>query len=172
MKFVQKFDIRIEEPCLENYSEPPEDTLGELSDFEMRLRRFCFECNHQVSIEIGDEKKQVLLDPDICIILDTLPEQVSKFSKGQNILIDFPESGMIIDLLPVAGEVSCTLRTFGYSSEQKNFELEQTQVLGVLRCFLDEVMEMAIDKGYIRREEKEKFILPAFPLDASFVFPA
>jgi hypothetical protein len=171
LKPIQNFDIRIEEPCLENYSEPPEDPLGELSDFEMQLRRFCFECNHQVSIQIGDEKRQVLLDPDICMILEELPEQVSKLSEGQKISIGFPESWIIIDLVPIAGDISCTLRTFGCSSEQNNFELDKTQVLGVLRHFLDEVMEMAVDKGYIRRKEKEEFLRPAFSPDASFVLP-
>lgn len=172
MNNFQYFNIRIEEPCLENYSEPPEDPLGELSDFEIGLRRFCFECNHQISIEIGDERKLVFLDPDLCMILYELPEQISKLSEGQKISLDFPESWMIIDLLPTAGKITCTLRKFGYSSEQKNFDLDHTQVLGVLRRFLDEVMEMAIDKGYIRREEKEEFIRPAFPSDVSFVFPA
>lgn len=53
MNNPQRFDIRLENPFFENHSAPPEDPLGELSDFEMGLRRFCFECNQQVSIKIG-----------------------------------------------------------------------------------------------------------------------
>jgi hypothetical protein len=32
----------------------------------------------------------------------------------------------------------------------------------VLRGFLEEVMQLAVDKGYITASEKEEFISPAF----------
>ena len=31
-----------------------------------------------------------------------------------------------------------------------------------IRCVLQEVMQLAVDKGYITLEEKEEFIRPAF----------
>jgi hypothetical protein len=168
-----KFNIRLEEHCLENYAAPPEDPLGELSHFEIELRRFCFECNRQVSIEIGEERIIVFLDPDICMILeDGLPEQVSELSQGKKIEIDFVESCCLIaELVPCVNAISCTLKEFGYSSPKhftlnytkKHIELDKTQVLGVLRRFLDEVMQLAVDGGYITQEEKDEFLSPAFP---------
>ena len=65
----------------DKYSAPPEDPLGELSYFEMGIRRFCFERKHKVSIQIGNERIFVFLDPDICMILDRLPQQVSELAQ-------------------------------------------------------------------------------------------
>lgn len=112
-----KFDISLEEACLENYVYPPEDPLEELSNFEIGLRRFCFECNRQVSIEIGEERIIVFLDPDICMILeDRLPEQVSELSQGKKIEIEFVESCcLIIELVPCVNQINCTLKEFGDS---------------------------------------------------------
>ena len=49
--------------------------------------------------------------------------------------------------------------TFGW---EKVFECDRTYVLDALRGFLQEVMQLAVDKGYITLEEKEEFIRPAF----------
>ena len=96
MNNSQKFNFQLGERFLENYADPPEDPLGELTHFEMAIRRFCFECDHKVSIEIGDERIQVFLDPDICMILDdNLPEQIRKLSQGKPIEIDFAESSTL-----------------------------------------------------------------------------
>jgi hypothetical protein len=54
------------------------------------------------------------------------------------------------------------LRKFETSGWEKVFECDRTQVLDVLRGFLQEVMQLAVDKGYITLEEKEEFISPAF----------
>lgn len=182
MNNITKFHICLEENCLENYANPPEDLLGELSHFEMGLRSFCFECNRKVSIEIGEERIIVFLDPDICMILrDGLPEQVSELSQGKKIEIEFVESCcLIIELVPFVNEITCTLKEFGYSStkhftldyKKKHFELDKTQVLEVLRRFLDEVMQLAVDGGYITQEEKDEFLSPAFPTDVSAIFLA
>ena len=164
MNNSQKFNFQLGERFLENYADPPEDPLGELTHFEMAIRRFCFEYDHKVSIEIGDERIQVFLDPDICMILDdNLPEQIRKLSQGKPIEIDFAEScTLTIKLVPTDDRISCTLRKFGTSCWEKHFELDRTHVLDVLRGFLEEVMQLAVDKGYITAQEKEEFISPAF----------
>jgi hypothetical protein len=164
MNNSHKFNFQLGERFLENYAHPPEDPLGELTHFEMAIRRFCFECDHRVSIEIGDEKIQVFLDPDICMILDDdLPEQIRKLSQGKPIEIDFAEScTLTIKLVPKNNLISCTLSKFGTSGWEKVFECDRTQVLNALRGFLQEVMQLAVDRGYITLEEKEEFIRPAF----------
>ena len=164
MNNSQKFNFQLGERFLENYADPPEDPLGELTHFEMAIRRFCFECDHKVSIEIGDERIQVFLDPDICMILDdNLPEQIRKLSQGKPIEIDFAESSTLtIKLVPTDDRISCILSKFGTSGWEKHFEFDRTHVLNTLRGFLQEVMQLAVDKGYITLEEKEEFISPAF----------
>jgi len=164
MNSSQKFDIRLTELFLEeDWAIPPEDPLGELSHFEMGWWRFCFEYNHKVLIEIGDEKRQVFLDPDICMMIENyFPKEIFKLSQGQKIVITFPESSFDITLVPIDDRISCTLRKFGTSCWEKHFEFDRTQVLDALRGFLEEVMQLAVDKGYITLEEKEEFIRPAF----------
>lgn len=163
MNSSQKFNFKLAERFLENYAEPPEDPLGELSHFEMGWRRFCFEFDHKVLIEIGEEKIEVFLDLDISLMIeDNFPQEIAKLSQGQKMSIDFPESWFTIRLLPRDDRISCTLRKFGTSCWEKHFEFDRTHVLDVLRGFLQEVMQLAVDKGYITLEEKEEFIRPAF----------
>ncbi|MBD2778879.1 hypothetical protein [Iningainema tapete] len=160
MNHAQKFTFQLEEPWTWEGLAPPDDPLGELSDFQMGLRRFCFERNHKVLIEFGDEIRYVFLDPDIILLLESLPSQLSELLKGKKIEIDFPESYFDIKFVPVDNKISCTLQEFGYSTKQKLLEFAQTQVLEVLRNFLNEVMGKAVDGGYITSEEKEEFLLP------------
>jgi hypothetical protein len=163
MNSSQKFNFKLAERFLENYEDPPEDPLGELTHFEMGWRRFCFEFDHKVLIEIGDEKIEVFLDLDISMMIENnFPQEIAKLSQGQKISIDFPESWFMIRLLPREARISCTLRKFGNSCWEKHFEFDRTHVLDVLRGFLQEVMQLAVDKGYITLEEKEEFIRPAF----------
>ncbi|MEG4045538.1 hypothetical protein [Microcoleus sp. Pol17_C1] len=54
------------------------------------------------------------------------------------------------------------MRNFATSGWEKVFECDRTQALDVLRGFLQEVMQLAVDKGYITLSEKEEFIRPAF----------
>lgn len=162
MNNTQQFNIKIEALCLEKYADPPEDPLGELSDFEMGIRRFCFECNYQVLIKIGDEKKLVFSDPDICMLLeDDLPKKILDLSQDRTIELVFAESYcLVIIFVPIDSKVSCILQNFGYSAEKKQFELDKTQVLGVFKRFLDEFMDKAVDGGYITQKDKDRFLLP------------
>ena len=163
MNSSQRFNFKLAERFLENHAGPPEDPLGELSHFEMGWRCFCFEYDHKVLIEIGDEKIQLFLDIDICLMIeDNFPQEIYKLSQGQKIAIDFPESWLMIRLLPIDDRISCTLTKFGTSGWEKVFEFDRTHVLNTLRGFLQEVMQLAVDKGYITLEEKEEFIRPAF----------
>ena len=163
MNSSHKFNFQLAERFLEDWADPPEDPLGELSDFEMGWRRFCFEHNHKVLIEIGDAQKEVFLDPDICMMIDNyFPNEIAKLSQGKPIEIDFGESWFTIMLLPIDNKINCTWIKFGTSCWEKHFEFDRTHVLNTLRGFLQEVMQLAVDKGYITLEEKEEFIRPAF----------
>jgi hypothetical protein len=156
-------EITLEKMIFDIYAEPPEDPLGEFTDFEMALRRFFFECNHLVLWKIGQETIQVYLEPDICLIWKKLPLQIRELSQRKKIEIVFAESYCItIELVPVDNKITCTLRKFGTSCWEKQFEFDRDRVLDTLRGFLDEVMQLAVDKGYITLEEKAEFISPAF----------
>ena len=165
------FTIQLEEPNGEQYADPPEDSLGELSHFELGLKLFCFECDHLVSIEIGEEKLNVFLDPDICMLLeDELPKKISELSQGKPIKIEFVESVcMTLELQPLTNDlISCNLKRFGYlspnhftlKSKNQHFELNKTQVIAELKELVEQLMEMALNGGYITPEEKQEFLMP------------
>ena len=163
MNSSQKFSFKLSERFLENYAEPPEDPLRELSHFEMGWRRFCFEFDHKVLIEIGEEKIEAFLDLDISMMIENnFPQEIAKLSQGQKMSINFPESWFMIRLLPRDDRISCTLSKFGTSGWEKQFECDRAQVLDALRGFLTEVMQLAVDQGFITAEEKEEFVTPAF----------
>ncbi len=46
------FSFKIGDRNLEKYSLAPNDTLGELSDFELGLRRFCYEYDHAPQVYV------------------------------------------------------------------------------------------------------------------------
>jgi hypothetical protein len=117
MNKYSNFTIHLEEPNCEKYADPPDDSLGELSHFELGLKLFCFECDSLVSIEIGQEKVKVFLDPDICMVLeDELPQKLSELSQGKSIKIEFVESVCLtLKLQPLANNrISCNFQKFGY----------------------------------------------------------
>ena len=158
MNGTEKFKMQLDEPWGWENLAPPEDPLGELSNLEMRLRRFCFECNHRVSIEVGERKFDVFLDPDIILILADLPQKISELSRGKKIEIEFPESYREIAFMPVDGEIRCTLRRFGQAVQRQRFLLERTQVLEALRGFLEELVCLALDGGYVSPEQGHEFL--------------
>ncbi|MDM9385459.1 hypothetical protein QUB80_32920 [Chlorogloeopsis sp. ULAP01] len=164
MNNTQKFTLKLEEPWTWEGLAPPEDPLRELSDLEIGLRRFCFECNHKVLLEIGNEKKYIFLDPDIILILDSLPQQVSELSLDKKIELDFPESYMYVEFVPTTDNISCTLTKFGSKPQQKSFELNKTQVIRELKLFLEQIIDKAVDGGYITFADKEEFMMPVYKL--------
>lgn len=163
MNNIEQFKIRLAERNLENFASPPDDPLGELSAFALGLRKFCYEYDHKVIVEIGEIKFNVFLDPDICILLeDRFCENIADLAKGKTIHLDFVESHWImIKLIPVAKEVQCYLREFG-NSDEKLFMLDKQQVLDELRGFLTHLMELIVSLNYISLEDKNEFIKPAF----------
>ncbi len=171
MNNYSNFTIHLEAPNGEQYADTPDDSLGELSHFELGLKLFCFECDHLVSIEIGEEKLNVFLDPDICMLLeDELPKKLSELSQGKPIKIEFVESVCItIELQPLANDrISCNFKRFGYLSPNQftlksrnlHFELNKTKVITELKEFVEQLMEMALNGGYITPEEKQEFLMP------------
>ncbi|XWK86395.1 MAG: hypothetical protein U7127_19520 [Phormidium sp.] len=160
MNYSSSFNLKIEEPWIWEGLEPPDDPLNELSDLEMGLRLFCFEWNHRISLEVGDAEKNIFLDPDIVLIIEELPEKIAQLSKGKKVDIDFPESYLILELLPLGDTINCHGRNFGYSSEQKNFQLNKSQVLEVLTSFVEEIIGKAVAGGYIKASEGEEFLKP------------
>ncbi len=165
-----KFQWRLGGLCLEKYADPPEDTLGELSHFELGIRRFCYEFNREVSIEINGSKIKVFLDPDICMLLeDKFPDIIANLLNNKPTEIEFVESCCVrIELVPSGSQIICNLKHFGYlladnftlNYQNKMLELDRTQAIAELKQFVNDVMQMALDGGYITTKEKQEFLKP------------
>lgn len=163
MNSIEQFKIKLAERILENFVDPPDDPLGELSAFELGLRKFCYEYDHKVIVEIGKTKFNVFLEPDICMLLeDRFPEQIGELEHGKTIYLEFAESyRIIIKFVPIGEEIKCYLREFGYSNNERIVMLNKEQVLDELRRFLTQLMELALNLNYIILEDKNEFIQPA-----------
>jgi hypothetical protein len=164
MNKVEKFKIRLAERNLENFADPPDDPLVELSEFELGLRIFCYQYDHKVIVEIGKTKFNVFFDPDICMLLeDRFAQHIGDLEQGKTIRLDFVESyWLMMKFVPFGNDIKCYLREFGYSTEERLVMLNKQQVLDELRRFLTELMDMAVNLGYISLEDKNEFIKPAF----------
>jgi len=158
MSNIHKFELLIKEPWVCEDLDPPEDPLGELTELENSLQMFCYECNHRIVLKIGEEKEELFLDPDIILDLQYLPEQMRALSLGKRVDIDFPESWLMMKFMPEGELINCTLREFGNSCTTKEFQLDKAQVLEAFDSFLEELMEMAIARGYITHEQKNQVL--------------
>ena len=150
--------IRLEEPLSSEDYLPPDDPLGELTSFELGVRRFCYDQNLSISIDIGNESKEVFLFPDICLLIEKLPEKIAALSHGQPIKLEFPESWFSIELEPTDESVIGRLREYGGAVVSRPFELNLAQVLHTLTSFSAKIVQLAVDGEYISQEEADQFL--------------
>jgi hypothetical protein len=153
-----KMNLCLEEPLSSEDYLPPDDPLGELTSFELGIRRFCYYQNRVISIDIGYEGKEVFLFPDICLLIERLPQQIAALSYAQPIELEFPESWFSIELEPTNQSVICTLSEYGRAVTSKQFELNFAQLLGTLSCFTSQIVQLAVDGEYITGEEADQFL--------------
>ncbi|NER03684.1 MAG: hypothetical protein F6K17_14210 [Okeania sp. SIO3C4] len=164
MNKIKQFKLRLGHKNIENFTTPPDDPLGELSDFELGFRKFCYEFNRQVIVEIGQTKFKVFLDPDICILLeDRFTEQIGELEQDKIIGLDFVESYWCrIKFVPVDTQIKCYLKELNYYHQESLIILNKQQVLTELKQFLTELMNLAVNQGYISLQDRDEFIKPAF----------
>ena len=97
------------------------------------------------------------------LLTDRFPEQIGSRDRGKSMRLDFAESyDITIILTPMGDRVICQLSKFGDRDSLTEYELDKQQVLGELRRFLLEVMELSVNLGYVSLKDKSRFILPAF----------
>lgn len=137
-----------EEKNLYDFSE---DTLDEFTAFQLALKRFCFEQNRYVLLEIGTEKIELYLYHDILDSLeDKWCEQIDVLSKGNEISLDF--SNFNVRFNPVDDKVICK---FGFilTEESKIKILRLSQVLENMSNFLNILLALMVQEGYATAED-------------------
>ncbi|WP_414619478.1 hypothetical protein [Calothrix sp. CCY 0018] len=158
MDNYQDFNVQLQELNKDNLYDAPKDELNEYTDFEIGFKRFCFDNNRNVLIEIGDEKIILHLYHDILNALeDRWHEQITKLAIGNKVNITF---GRDLDLTfhPIEDkdEVICEY-TFLGTGKYKYCNFYLSQVVKIMNCFVNEVFEMAIQQGYITAEDFAEF---------------
>jgi hypothetical protein len=146
---LKKFKMELGELINDPFYLPPEDPLNEFSDFEMGLKRFCFENNCCISLKIDDELIQDLdLYHDVLDFVENgLIKDLSNLSVGKSVLIGLTDT-LSLTLTPMEDRVDCKFERIG-RPEEKYYVLNLSQVLKTLSRLVDEILNMAIAKGYI-----------------------
>ncbi|NEP45017.1 MAG: hypothetical protein F6K35_39690 [Okeania sp. SIO2H7] len=66
--------------------------------------------------------------------------------------------------MPQGDAVNCTFKEFGRSLKQKQFQLDRQQVLETFTEFLRKIIDGATEKGYVKRQEINGFVVSALAL--------
>lgn len=159
MYSYQKFNIQLHEFNQDNLYDYPEDELNELTDFEIGLKRFCFDNNSHVLLEIGSEKIILHLYHDILDALeDKWYSKIISLVTRNKINLSF-SSYLDIEFNPIQHQdkVICKY-TFLGSGEYKSCNLCFTQVVKTMSGFFGNIFDLAIQKGYITTKDFVEFI--------------
>jgi hypothetical protein len=152
------FKIQLEKPMSsENYL-PPDDPLGELSPFEKGLRLFCYERNHVVVIEMCGKEMHVYLFPEMSLLIQRLPEKISDLSRGNPVVLEFSESCMDIKFAPANEKLIGTLQSFGDAPNVESCELQATDIIDSLTRFVQDIIQSAVEGGYITEDDAKEFL--------------
>ncbi len=159
MHNYQSFNLQLQEFIKDYFYDYPEDELNEYTDFEIGLKRFCFNNNRNILLEIGDKKIILYLYHDILDALeDRWHEQIIKLSVGDRIYICF---GSYLDLTfhPIQNkdEVICEY-TFLGTGKYKSCNLCLSQVVKIMNSFVNKIFNIAIQQGYITTEDFAEFV--------------
>jgi len=152
------FNIQLEQPCSSDNYLPPDDPLGELSHFEIGLRRFCYERNHRVIIDTCDRRIELCLHPDLSLLIQRLPEKILNLSRGNEVILELSESWMDIKFSPANGKLIGTLQSFGDAPNVESCELHASEVIDSLKRFVQDVIQSAVAGDYVTEDDAMKFL--------------
>jgi hypothetical protein len=155
MSTLDRLKIEKGERCSSESYGRPDDPLDELTPLELGLRQFCYDQNHRVSIRVGDQQFDVLLFPDISLLICWLPRKLENLAHGATIELEFPESMFNLELSSANGHTICTVHWFGPDCKQFSLDLHST--VEALHQFLTGVLGAAISSGYITAEDAAEF---------------
>lgn len=142
----------------EQYDEAPEDSLNEFTPTEFGLRRFCYDLNCRIIIEVGAVQETIFLHPDISLALDDFPSVITKVTEGTWAVLEFPENSLALKLIPSHEGITCTLRQYGTSVWEAGAEAGREQVLHELAHFYRGVIEQAVALGYVEAPEGRQLL--------------
>jgi len=127
----------------------------------MQFRRFCYEQNRTVRIGLGAESREVSLFPDVCQLMEWLPDKVAALKRGQPTTLDFPERQMAIQFAPHGKEAVITVDKFGSHPTINIWNVDLESTLQMLEGFIRELMGLAVASGYLTPEQVQHLVTSA-----------
>ncbi len=158
MYSTSNFDIQIQSPVKEDWYDPPSDPLNEYTDFEIGLKKFCFEHNRYVLLEIGNQQVKLHLYHDILDALENnWGKRLFQLAAGKEIWIAF--NYLILKLLPnpSKNEVTCQVNFLGESTSE-SYTILLDKFIEKMSNLIDEILKTAIQEDYINTEDIEKYL--------------
>jgi hypothetical protein len=158
---TELINIRIDGPETSEHFSPPDDPLGELAPYQMQFRRFCYEQNRTVRIGVGPESREISLFPDVCLLMEWLPEKLAALKGGHPATLDFPERQMAIQFVPRGTDVVVTIEKFGTRPASNVCTVDLETASQALDGFITEVMRLARETGYLTTVQIRELVGPA-----------
>jgi hypothetical protein len=151
MNKIDKLKITNKGVIKDNFYDLPKDELDEFSNFEMELKRFCFNYNHCIAIEIGDITKTIHLYYDVLdAIEDGLCLNILELAKGKNIIINFNDFLLYMNPDLALKTINSKLEILGTKETyQKILSLPET--LEKIHFFIDKIFSCAVNKNYLNQ---------------------
>lgn len=158
MKKIDRFNIIDECAVKDNFYNPPEDELGEFSEFEMGLKHFCFDHNHCITIEIGDTLKTIHLYYDVLDAIENgLCLNILELAKGNKVVFNFNDFLLYMNPNLALEIIDSRLEVLGLREAcQKTLSFPDT--LKKIRFFVNSIFINAIEKGYLNPDDIFKYL--------------
>jgi len=152
------FGLRRGAAIAERYDPAPEDPLGELTATEFGLRRFCYDLNCHIAIEVEAHRESVPLYPDISMLLDDFPRVIAKVATGEEATLAFPENWFTLEFTPSPAGITCAVLKFRYEGPAISAGTSRKQVLHELVQFYRGIIEQAVALGYVEAPEGQQLL--------------
>jgi hypothetical protein len=124
----------------------------------MQFRRFCYEQNRTVRIGVGPESREISLFPDVCLLMEWLPDKLAALEGGHPTTLDFPERQMAIQFVPRGTDVVATIEKFGSDPASTVCTVDLESASQALDGFIKEVMGLAVEAGYLTTTQVRQLV--------------
>jgi hypothetical protein len=127
-------------------------------ELDLPLRRFCYEQNRRVVIQVGAAELETELDPDVRAIWIHLPGVVARLAAGEPEELAFSERSFDVALVPQVDTMACVVERWGSRTSSQSFVCDRAEVVAELRRFLDELADLAVRGGYLTAAQRDQLM--------------
>jgi hypothetical protein len=154
MKEQSKINILIDKIIQDDFHDYPEDESDEFSEFEMRLKRFCFDNNRDIVMQIDETDFRLELYHDVLDALeDELCEKILRLQSGSQEYITFG-SYLYFNLKPDKERNSLTAELLIITTGESHlYTFCLSNFSEKINLFINAILNLAVQQGYICKED-------------------